>query len=45
MWADAVGITGYGGDIPDTVSINNDTISLIRSSDELLLGEFTDPYY
>ena len=25
--------------------INNETISLRRSSDELLLGEFTDPYY
>ena len=44
-WADAVGITGYGGNIPDTVSVNNETISLIRASDELLLGEFTDPYY
>jgi hypothetical protein len=44
-WADAVDIPEYGGNIPDVVSIDNDTITLSRSSDGTTLGVFTDPYY
>lgn len=44
-WADAVGITGYGGNIPDSVTTSNNTVSLVRTSDNVILGTFTDPFH